>query len=193
MIEFILGAFLYAKKKKYDIRPVFQHWSMYIPLFFVGVYLAIEFSVWQDWYWFVPYTKIIRIATLLSYIPLCLKYNLIDTNPVKSPAVWATVSLGLGTLLNDIVKYFNSDRMPVFPSLSYWTGYTNPIMPDDGVHVLGTAYTKLIFLSDIWDWGYCVVSVGDLFTRLFPFIIIYFAIKNSQHNKKINVDKQCGV
>ena len=79
----------------------------------------------------------------------------------------------------------NSGKMPVYPSLTYFTGYAKPEMFIDSAkygdfHILGDAYTKMIPLCDIFDvFGYCVMSIGDIIVRSFLFLVIYYCIKES--------------
>jgi hypothetical protein len=74
--------------------------------------------------------------------------------------------------------------MPVFPKLSYITGYINDnlFINSNDVHALGNEATKFKFLSDIIDIGYSIMSVGDICIRLFGFIIIYNTIKYINDN-----------
>lgn len=158
MIEFILGTFLYAKHKKLNIKPIFYSWEIYLPLFCAVFYIFLEVTVWARWYFFIPYSNIIKIATLLSYIPLALKYN--------APLLKAGLCLFIGSQLNLVAIKANSGFMPVFPSLSYWTGYTTSEMFMDGFHILGDITTKAIPLTDIFDTGYCIMSLGDILEGL---------------------------
>ena len=75
--------------------------------------------------------------------------------------------------------------MPVFPTLSYLTGYGKVEAFDkvNDIHILGNSSTKLKFLTDIFDIGYSILSIGDVFIRLYVFIIIYSVIK------EINVER----
>jgi len=187
LIEFIIGAFLYAKlKNKYKLSLIFKSWHIYPPLLFAIFYIFLEITIWNNIYWFIPYAYYIKTATLLSYIPLILKYNLNEDKNgslIKSPMVIATFCLWLGATLNKIAVKANGG-MPVFPDLSYWTGYVKPEFIQDGIHVLGNAYCKMIYLCDIFDFGWTIVSVGDLMIRMYVFIILYYAIKNSNKNIK---------
>ena len=81
--------------------------------------------------------------------------------------------------------------MPIFPDISYSTGYTqyNVIMNASkfsDFHVLGDHTTRLIFLSDIFDIGGSIWSPGDVLCRLFAFIIVYFSVKEIS---KIHMNK----
>lgn len=128
----------------------------------------------------------------MSYIPLCIKYRIYEDEKgrvITSPMVIATLLLWVGSMLNKIVISANNG-MPVFPSNSYWTGYIKPDFIQDGIHILGNAYMKLIPLTDIYDFGLSIVSIGDILVRMYAFLIIYYAIKESNKIIKIIVDIQ---
>ena len=71
--------------------------------------------------------------------------------------------------------------MPVFPSLSYITGYAKPegfgLVND--LHILGNSQTNLKILTDYIDLGYSILSIGDILIRIFVFLIIYKSIVKS--------------
>jgi len=191
MIEFIIGSFIYAKyKKNYKLKYIFKYpyiFAIVPPLICAILYIYLEICVWNQNYWFFPYQHIIKTITLLSYIPLIYVHNLYyndtyENNILKSfltsPASKATFCLGLGSFLNYIALVCNNMKMPIFPSNCYWTGYFKPKFINDGLHVLGNAYTKAIPLCDWIDLGAYCASPGDMLARLFPFIIIYYSVKN---------------
>ena len=95
----------------------------------------------------------------------------------------ACCSLMCGFTLNKIVMYFNNNLMPIFPDISYSTGYTQYDMIKNAskfndFHVLGDHTTNLIFLSDIFDiFGFSIWSIGDILYRLFAFVIVYCSVK----------------
>lgn len=209
MVEFIIGAFIvvlirnkfvsnvntkagYELYPTYHLKPLFKHWSIYLPLFMGLTYVYLEFCVFRQDYWFVPYQQQYKTITLLCYLPLIFKYILYESawtrfksknnfiSIITSPMVIGTMLIALGTILNIIAIKSNNGYMPVFPSLTYSTGYMGKEMFNDGLHILGGFDTKLIPLTDIFDlFGYSVASVGDLFVRAYAFIILYFSIKNS--------------
>jgi hypothetical protein len=82
-------------------------------------------------------------------------------------------------MLNKFVIRANNGKMPVFPTLSYFTGYAKPdsFIKVNDIHVLGDSSTKFKFLTDIIDVGYSIMSIGDIFIRFFVFIIIFNTIK----------------
>lgn len=186
MIEFILGAFLYAKiKHKYSLKYIFKSWEIIPPLLFAIFYIYLEISIWYGNYSFVPYSYYIKTATLLSYIPLIIKYGLYEDDNgfiLTSPMIVATICLGLGSQLNKIVMRLNNGFMPSFPSVGYSTGFVKPDFVEDGIHILGNAYSHLIPLCNIFDIGIGILSPGDILVRFYVFIILYYTIKYS--NKK---------
>lgn len=194
MIEFIIGTFLYAKFiKKMRINQLFKHWTIYFPMFFALVYIILEIFIWFKYYDILIYSKNFKTLTLLSYIPLIIKYKLYNSlfnqlriskneiiKIITSPMVLGGISIALGSLLNLKVVSENNGRMPVYPSLTYATKYASEIIFDDGIHILGTATSNFIPLSDIWDFGYMIASPGDILIRLYVGIILYYSIKMSQ-------------
>ena len=187
MIEFILGAFLYAKyKKKYNIWLVFKHWSIYLPMLFLLLYIYLEINIWLQNYWFLEYQQVFKTATLMSYLPLCIKYKLYENTNIKyknkdimavitSPMIKATMCLFIGSVLNRIAIWANGGYMVTFPSQSYWTGYIKPeSVYYDGLHIIGNPYSAIIPFCNIWDFGYTIVSIGDLLARMFVFNFILF-------------------
>jgi hypothetical protein len=103
---------------------------------------------------------------------------------ITSPMIIATLFLALGSALNKIVMYFNGGYMMTFASNSYWTGYIQPQFVVDGLHKIGNPYTHLIPLCNQFDLGYSVLSLGDIITRLFVFIILFNSIKRFYKYKK---------
>jgi len=177
------------KYKQYSIKQIFKHWSVYPPLLFVLFYLYLEYTIFIKWYYFLQYQNIIKIVTLLSYLPLVIKYHLYENDNPKyikneylsvatSPMVIAGFFLWLGSELNKLAMYFNNNKMPTYPNISYWTGYINNSGFIDGIHTIGTSHSSLILICNIFDLGYGVLSFGDLLVRLYVFIILYYSIKN---------------
>ena len=176
------------KYKQYSIKQIFKHWSVYPPLLFVLFYLYLEYTMFVQNYYFLPYSYIIKTATLFSFFPLIITYKLIE-NPkyinnqflsiLTSPASKAGLSLWIGSSLNRLALYYNNNKMPTYPSISYWTKYIKPDGFIDGVHIIGDAYSNMVLLCNTWDLGFTVLSLGDVIVRIFPFIILYHSIKRS--------------
>lgn len=103
-------------------------------------------------------------------------------------AIMGSLFVLVGGLLNDIAIKANNGFMPVFPTISDSIGLLNKndLGKVDNLHILGTESTKLKFLTDIFDIGYCVLSLGDIFIRVYVFLIIYSVIKeiNTKENQK---------
>ena len=79
--------------------------------------------------------------------------------------------------------------MPVFPTLSYLTGYSklDAFSKVNDIHILGDETTKLKILTDIFDIGFSVLSIGDIFIRFYAFLIIYNVVKSlNVTNDKMN-------
>lgn len=187
MIEFILGAFLYAKiKHKYSLKYIFKSWEVVPPILFAILYIYLEISIWYGDYSFVPYSYYIKTATLLSYIPLILKWKLFEDDNgfiLTSPATMATICLALGSKLNRVVLEANNGYMPSFPDVGYSTRFVKPDFVEDGIHILGNAYSHLIPLCNVFDIGIGILSPGDILCRFFVAIILYYSIKRSNKNK----------
>lgn len=205
MIEFILGAFLYAtigfsirwwkisfNKEQYNLLPIFKSWQVYLPLGCAVFYIFLEITVWARWYWFVPYQQIFKTVTLLSYLPLILKYKLYESINIKlrknelislltSPMVIGTLCIAIGTMLNLIAIRANNGFMPIFPSNTIATGYITKDLFNDGLHILGGFDTKLIPLCDWIDTGIYIASPADILIRMYAFIMLYYSIKKTNN------------
>ena len=173
MIETILLSFLISKIKGYNIRPLFKSWTVYPIIFIEIVYLIGQAMIFLGNYSAIKYMALMKSFYLCSYLFLVFKYEIYKSAIVGSGCVL------LGGLLNDIVIKANGGFMPAYPTLSYLTGYVKPeafqIVND--IHTLGDASTKLKLLTDYIDLGYSVLSIGDIFIRVFVFLILYNSIK----------------
>jgi hypothetical protein len=165
---------LVAKIKGYKLEPLFKSWEIYPIVVFVIIYLFLNIEVFFGNYYLIGYTGILESAYICTFFILIFKYKLYVS------AIIGSASIMFGTLLNKIVISANGGKMPVFPNLSYLTGYLKPdtLTKVNDIHILGSEASKLKFLSDIIDLGYSVLSVGDLFIRVFTFIIIFNTIKS---------------
>ena len=172
MFETILLAMLFAKIKKYKISPLFKTWSMY-PIFALELmHIFFQVNIFMGNYSFVQFAPIIKKAYLFLCIIPIIVYKEYLTGLIGSLFVFA------GTMLNNFVMAQNGGKMPVFPTLSYLTGYADPnsIAKMNGIHILGTTQAKWWFLSDIIDLGWSVLSIGDILIRVLVFLTIYKAI-----------------
>ncbi|MBU3214565.1 DUF5317 domain-containing protein [Clostridium estertheticum] len=173
MIEPMLLALVFAKIKGYKIKPLFKTWAIYPVLTFVLLYVILEVMIFNNNYEFIKYTSIFHYLYLLTFIILIIKYKL------NISAIIGSIFIIIGSILNKIVIAANNGKMPVFPTLSYLTGYvkSDSFMKVKDIHILGSGVTKLKFLTDIIDVGYCIMSIGDICIRVFVFIILFNTIK----------------
>ena len=173
MIEPIILAVFFAKIKGYKVRLLFKTWAIYPMLAFVLMYVILEVMLFHGNYTFIKYASTFHYFYLLTFLILIIKYKL------NVSAIIGSIFIFIGTALNNIAIKANNGNMPVFPTLSYLTGYAKPdsFMKVNDIHILGSEVTKLKFLTDIIDVGYSVMSIGDICIRVFAFIIIFNTIK----------------
>ncbi|MEK6263574.1 MAG: DUF5317 domain-containing protein [Clostridium sp.] len=173
MIESILLALIIAKIKGYKVKPLFKTWSIYPVLAFVLMYVILEIMLFRGNYTFIKYASTFHYLYLLAFLILIVKYKL------NVSAIIGSIFIFIGSALNNIAIAANNGKMPVFPTLSYLTGYAKPdsFMKVKDIHILGSEVTKLKFLTDIIDVGYSIMSIGDICIRVFAFIIIFNTIK----------------
>ena len=173
MPETILLAFLFAKIKGYKIRPLFKSWTIYPLIIFEIIYLIGQVAIFSGNYKLIGFITSLKPIYLSTYLLLVFKYDIYINSIIGAIFVF------LGGVLNDIVIKANDGFMPVYPTLSYLTGYAKPESFDlvKDIHILGNSQTKLKILTDFIDLGYSILSLGDVFIRIFVFIIIYNSIK----------------
>lgn len=179
MIETIMISLIFCKIKKLNIKLLFKSWTIYPVIFMELIYLFIQINVFMDRYDFIKYVGILKVFYLCSYLPMIFKHNQYISSILGSVFVF------IGGILNDIAIRANNGYMPVFPSLSYITGYANieAFNKVNDIHILGDSSTSLKFLTDIFDIGYSVLSLGDIFIRGFVFIVIYNVVKYLNQTK----------
>ncbi|WP_343770283.1 DUF5317 family protein [Clostridium malenominatum] len=174
MWETVILALIVAKIKGYKLKSLFRTWQIYPVLIFESIYLILQINIFRGNYNFLKYANILETLYLSSYLFLILKYEQYIS------AIIGSIFIFIGTFFNKIAIGANGGTMPVFPTLSYLTGYATPdaFSKVDDIHVLGNSSTKLKFLTDIIDVGYSILSIGDIFIRVFVFIIIFNTIKH---------------
>ncbi|MBU3112993.1 DUF5317 family protein [Clostridium lacusfryxellense] len=184
MIEPMILAFIVAKIKGYKIRPLFKTWAIYPLVLFLLMYVGLEIMMFSGNYTFIKYSGIFHYIYLLTFLVLIIKYKL------NVSAIIGSLFILIGSALNNFVIAANNGKMPVFPTLSYLTGYAKPdsFVRVNDIHIMGSGITKYKFLSDVIDVGYCVMSIGDVFIRVFAFIIIYNTIKAINKTKISNYE-----
>lgn len=179
MPETILLAFLFAKIKGYKIKPLFRSWTIYPIIIFEIIYLIGQVTIFSGNYEFIGFMTRLKPLYLSAYLLLIFKYDIYINSIIGAGFVI------MGGILNDIAIKANGGFMPVYPTLSYLTGYAKPeafnLVKD--IHILGDSQTKLKILTDFIDLGYSILSMGDVFIRVFIFIIIYYSIKKISNTK----------
>ncbi|MCR1951712.1 DUF5317 domain-containing protein [Clostridium sp. DSM 100503] len=180
MIETILISLIFCKIKKLKIKPLFKSWTIYPVLFMELVYLFVQANILMENYWVINYVGILKTLYLCSYLPMIFKYRQYIS------AIIGSIFVIIGGLLNDIAISANNGFMPVFPTLSFFTGYAKIEAFDkvNDIHILGDYTTKLKLLTDIFDIGYSVLSIGDIFIRVYVFLVIYNVVKQLNTSKE---------
>jgi len=174
MIETIIISFVICKIKGFKLRPLFKSWTIYPVIFMELVYLFVQINIFMKNYEVINYVGLLKTFYLCSYLPLIFKYKQYIS------AIIGSIFVVIGGILNDIAITANNGYMPVFPTISYFTGYANydSFNKVNDIHILGDANAKLKVLTDIFDIGYSVLSLGDIFIRVFVFIILYSIVKH---------------
>ncbi len=169
MLETVIISLIFCQIKKMKIKPLFKAWAFYPIILMEIICLIVQANIFAENYNVINYVKILKTLYLCSYLPLIFMYRQYVS------AVVGSIFVIIGGILNDIAISANNGYMPVFPSLSYLTGYMKYDAFDkiNDIHILGDSSTKLKFLTDIFDVGYSIFSLGDIFIRIFVFIIIY--------------------
>lgn len=174
MIEVILIAMLSAKIKGYNLKPLFKSWIMYPIFVYELMYLILQVTVFLGDYRFVKYAGTLKLIHLYLFLIPIIKYKKYYS------AIIGSIFIFIGSTLNNVAIKMNNGHMPVFPTLSYWTGYVkeDSFNRINDIHVLGNSATKLRILTDVIDIGYSILSIGDIFIRCFAFIVIFSVIKH---------------
>ena len=182
MPETIILALLYGKLRGYKINGIFSSWTIYPLVIFEIITLIGQVISFEGHYTLIEMINKMTSVYLICYLLLVFKYDLYIT------AIIGSFFIVLGGALNDIAIKVNGGFMPVYQSLSYLTGRVtmDEYQMVNDIHILGNAEVKLKFLTDFIDLGYTILSIGDVFMRVFVFIIIYNSIKkiNNQRRKK---------
>lgn len=177
MIFQVFFAVIIGRIKGYHVWKALANPAFY-PFYVVElIYIVFQANVLLGNYSFISYASVLKTASLyVLLIPIFV-------HKLYVPALVGSGFIVTGTVLNEIVKYVNSGKMPVYPTLSRVTGYfSDAALRNSSLHTLGGPDTKLTFLSDYIDVGYSVLSIGDLFVHMFTLIIFYYGIKTiSQH------------
>jgi len=197
MIETVIFTLVFGWHKgyKWEVFNLFKHWSIYPIVFTCFFEIYFIYLIIQGDYRVLEYSRYIKIASLLSYLSLVWKYSLMDVSIFEkinsenkilviftSPVAIGGLFILIGSKLNQIAMFYNGNKMPVFVSNSWATGYIKPntfveLLKYGDNHVFGDQYTRLIPLTNIWDVGFMSFSLGDLIIRIFVVLILYYSIK----------------
>jgi len=186
VIEIIVVCIL-AKCRRYKLKYLFRTWTFYPILLMQLVLVIFQASIFLRQFLFVALVPYTEMAVILSFLFAAFAFQL------YKPALWGTACILAGTGLNQLAIGQNAGKMPVFPSLSYLTGYVTPeiVRTGDALHVLGGPETRLKFLTDYIDYGYCILSPGDVLIHLFVCILLYSLIRavNLRYADRANGDR----
>ena len=182
MVFTLLIAVCFAKYRGCEIKPAFTNVVLYPPIVCEIIYLVLQVFVMRGDYWVIEFADVFKKLYLLSFL-----FPIIMLKLYKPGLVGAGFILA-GTALNNLVMYANNGKMPVFPSLTYLTGYvkSDTFQKINDIHILGNADTQMIILSDIFDVGWSILSIGDVLIHTFAGIVVYSAIV--ELNKRKNDD-----
>lgn len=172
MIIVDLIAIIFAKFRGCEIKPAFKSVALYPPIICEIIYLVLQIFVMRGDYAVIEFADVFKKIYLLSFL-----FPIIMLKLYKPGLIGAGFILA-GTVLNNYVMALNNGKMPVFPSLTYLTGCvkSDTFQKINDIHVLGNADTKMFILSDIFDVGWSVLSIGDILIHLFAGIIVYSTI-----------------
>lgn len=173
MILFVAAACILARARGMRCACLGRDWSL-IPLACVELlFWTAQICAWNGIYVFVQWASALQTAYLLALLFPIFRHRL-----YREACAGAGMTLA-GTALNRWVMSANGGRMPVYPTLSLWTGYYRAGAMEaagDGVHVLMDGTTKLRLLGDWIDVGFSIMSPGDVLIHGFVFWIVYRTI-----------------
>ena len=180
MIElYILCILIAVFIKKYSLKYILKYWGTYLFLCVQIFHIYMQIKVFKGDYGLLKYEQYIKPLYILILFVFVFKYR------IYIQTIIASAFMALGHILNYIVMRANNGYMPVFPTISKYTKFVNDDMFKiarqlDSHRVLGDSNTKLKILSDIWDTGYCIMSLGDILIGVGAAIILFYAIKKSR-------------
>lgn len=173
MIFAILFALALARIKGYKLKPLLKAYALYPFAFLTVALIYFQACVFFHNYTWIKYAGYIKSIYLFSLVIPFLVYKL------YTPGLAGASLIVIGTLLNKVAIWQNGGKMPVFATLSKWTGYFSEeaIRTADNIHSIGDASTKFKLLTDYIDFGYCILSIGDMLIHSFALIILFYVIK----------------
>ncbi|NLU25486.1 MAG: DUF5317 domain-containing protein [Clostridiales bacterium] len=181
MLPFILLPLLWAHIRRHPLRPLLKAWDL-LPLLAIElIHVFFQISCFAGNTRWIGLGRYLQWALLLSLLVPILRRRL------YKPALWGAGCTIVGSLLNRVVMAANGGQMPVWPTLSQWTGYCTRetlSLGLDKVHILMTEGARLTFLGDYIDLGWCILSPGDVLNHLFVSIIVYYTVLSFERTEK---------
>lgn len=177
MLDAVLLAFIIAKIKRYRVTGIFKAWPMWPVFFFLITNLIYQLLIFSGNFQLLNFVPVNRTLSLLSFLVPVIVYKRYRS------AIIGAVCIFLGSAMNRFAMELNGGKMPVFPTISRMTGYLSHdalinASQYDNIHIIGSSETKLKFLTDIFDTGFGVLSLGDLLVKAYAAIITYSVIKH---------------
>lgn len=174
MILFIVLAILTAKIKGCIVRGIFKEYSLIPVLIMEVLFWYFQICAWMGEYRYIQYAAQIQMFYILALLFPILKFKLYNK------AIAGSIMVALGSVMNRVVMNANGGRMPVFPTVSRFTGYfkTGALEAAEDVrHILMSSETPLKYLGDYIDVGFSIMSPGDILMHGFVTLVIYGVVK----------------
>jgi hypothetical protein len=169
LLPFLIAAFVIAWIKGYKPFVIFRSFIIY-------PFLALEIVFWVFQYLsakgnldVIRYAGILKTGFFLYLILPVFYFKLYRS------AIFGCGLVLVGTLLNKLVMNANGGKMPVKFTFSNLTGFSNEatFSAPGAIHIGMSEQTKMNFLGDIFDFGYCVMSIGDIIMKAY-FVIVFY-------------------
>lgn len=116
MIETILLSLVFAKLKRYKLTPLFKTWTIYPVFIYSLIYIVLQIMIFNNDYRLIRYSNVFHLSYILIFLILIIKYKL------NYSAIIGSICIFIGGAMNNIAISANGGKMPIFPSLSYFTG-----------------------------------------------------------------------
>ena len=178
IIESLIITFLIVKYQKLKIKPFLKSWNAKVIGILLFLYIGLTTLNFLGYYDLIQYRDIYQLLVFFGFWIL-VYVNVLPLKRICS----GILCLFVGSGLNQLAINFNNGKMPIFPTNSIATKYITQEMLVDmtkfsPIHTIGNyTTTKLIPLCDIFDLGFTVFSIGDLFIYMFFVIILMGVIK----------------
>ncbi|HBN86290.1 MAG TPA: hypothetical protein DDZ89_20900 [Clostridiales bacterium] len=182
MLLFFIIALVIARIKGYKPFIIFKSYILYPFLVLEIIFWVLQYMMANGNMEVVQFAGMLKTGFFIYLLLPVFYYKL-----YKSALLGSGLVL-LGTLMNKLVMHVNGGKMPVKFTLSKLTGFANETTFDlpNSIHTRMSEYTNLNILGDIFDFGYCVMSIGDIVMKAYFVIVFYkmIEIMNSSVNEK---------